>query len=79
MIWLYSALGLGGLAMLVYIVRSIKAWGNSELKQEQAENETKAHETRNKVEDAIARDSALDKRLRLKRWSLRRVETDKTD
>lgn len=40
MIYLYSLIGLGGLAALVYVVRSIKSWGNAEIKQDIAEKES---------------------------------------
>jgi hypothetical protein len=76
--WLYGLLGLSGLTGLVYIVYKIKQWANADLEKKIAQNETKAHETRNDVEDSISRDNALDKRLRLRKW-MRRVQADKTE
>lgn len=37
MIYLYSFLGLGGLALLIWVVQSIKAWGVADLKEKEAE------------------------------------------
>lgn len=76
--WLYGILGISGLSFIVYAVYSIKQWAVSKYKEEEAQEKVKAHETRNAVEDAISRDNALDKRLRLRKW-MRRVETDKTE
>lgn len=69
---IYGIFGLGGLAAVIYAVRSVKAWGNAELKQEIAENESKSYKDRAKIEDNISKSSALDKRLRLRKW-LRRI------
>lgn len=73
---LYSVLGLGGLAALIWVVRSIKQWGNAELEKDIAEKKAEAGEIRNEIEDNVIKLSPLDKRLRLKRWA---IQTDKAD
>lgn len=65
--FLYSILGLGGLAALIYVVRSIKQWGAADIKTEQAEKER--DDANENAKDLANRPRTIDDtRNRLRAW-----------
>lgn len=61
---LYSLFGLGGLAALIWVVRSIKAWGNAEYKKEEAEEDLKGIRDAKDIHNRIDTDPAYRDRVR---------------